>query len=71
MANAGAATSAGATGGSLIRFKFKNSKDSDAVYFDGPSLTFEGLEKAILDKKRLLDVGVGLIIADAQTNQGE
>jgi hypothetical protein len=55
---------------SLIRFKFRNAKESDAVYFEGAELRYESLETAILEKKGLGDVGVGLVISDAQTNQG-
>lgn len=55
---------------SLIRFKFKNAKDGDAIYFEGSAMTVEALHAAILQKKGL-EGGPGLIITDASTGEGE
>lgn len=53
---------------SLIRFKFKNAKDGDAIYFEGSAMTVEALHAAILQKKGL-EGGPGLIITDASTGE--
>ena len=50
---------------SQIRFKFKNAKDSDVVFFEGVALPLEALKAAIVDKKGLAESGVDLIVADA------
>jgi hypothetical protein len=55
---------------SLIRFKFKNSKDTEVVSFDGVELGLDALKQAILAKKGLTTAGVDLVISDAQTGQG-
>ena len=52
---------------SQIRFKFKNAKDSDVIYFEGVALPLEALKAAIVDKKSLAESGVDLIVADAAT----
>jgi len=55
---------------SQIRFKFKNAKDSDVVYFEGVALPLEALKASIIDKKALSASGVDLIVADASSNVG-
>lgn len=50
---------------SQIRFKFKNAKDSDVVYFEGVALPLDALKAAIVDKKGLTASGVDLVVADA------
>jgi len=55
---------------SQIRFKFKNAKDSDVVYFEGVALPLEALKASIIDKKALSASGVDLIVADASSNAG-
>ena len=55
---------------SQIRFKFKNAKDHDVVYFEGVALPLDSLKLAIIDKKGLTASGVDLVVADAATGVG-
>jgi hypothetical protein len=55
---------------SVIKYKFKNAKDSDVILFEGISLPLDALKRAIVDKKGLHESGADLIITDASTNEG-
>jgi hypothetical protein len=45
-------------GASLIRFKFKNARDSEVVYFDGVALPIQTLKTAIIAQKGLLQLTI-------------
>lgn len=52
-----------------IHFKFKNSLDYDSVTFDGLHISLGDLKKAIMQRKKLKDTDVDLLIVNAITKK--
>ena len=56
---------------SVIRYRFKSSKDFETLTFDGPSLhVWEVKDEIIMTKKLTKSLDFDLILTNAQTNEG-